>query len=217
MDANYNLSGLISRVKTRLNDAEYSDDTIKEFINDAYLDILGDAEYQFLERIVRQYADNSSFMMLPPNFQTVICLTAKINGNVTPLHYIPKGEYFSTDRESGVNNYAYTSFANQILFSLPDISENNTDDYYEMTLYYLARPCLLVNDTDVPVIPPEFSEVIVLGALARAERRRDNFDYAAVYENKCDDLITNMKLRYCPRQLQGENRAKLPVVQRLRH
>ena len=217
MDANYNLGGLISRIKNRLNDAEYSDETITQFINDAYFEILGDAEYQFLERVSRQYADGSCFIMLPPNFQTVICLTAKIDGNVRPLRYVPKSEYFAVDRESGINNYAFTSFGNQILFTLPNISEDDNNDYYEMTLYYLAKPCMLTQDTDVPVIPAEFSETIVLNALARAERRRDNFDYAAVYENKCEDLITNMKMRYCPRQLQGDNRAKLPVFQSLRH
>ena len=88
---------------------------------------------------------------------------------------------------------------------------------YEVTLYYLAKPLPLSESTDIPVIPYEFGEILVMGALARAERLRDNFDYAAIYENKYDELVTNMKLRYCPRQLTGENRAKLPVAERLRH
>ena len=76
---------------------------------------------------------------------------------------------------------------------------------------------MLVNDTDKPLIPYEFGEILVLGALARCERRRDNFDYAGVYEAKMDELVTNMKLRYCPRQLANENRAKLPVIVKTRH
>ena len=187
MDANYNLSGLINRVKVRLDDEEYSDDTITQFLNETLFDALG------------------------------VQVTAKTNHNVTPLKYMPAQDFLAMDKKSGVKNYYYTVFSGQILYNLPEIGDNEDDDYYEVTLYYLAKPLPLSESTDIPVIPYEFGEILVMGALARAERLRDNFDYAAIYENKYDELVTNMKLRYCPRQLTGENRAKLPVAERLRH
>lgn len=217
MDANYNLGGLVNRLKTRLDDAEYPDDTIKQFLNDTLFEVLGEAHYQFLERIFKQYADSSSVFILPCDYQTTISLTAKKDGNVTPLKYMPSTEYFNLDREDGRKNYYFTVFSGQVFYSLPDISENDNDDYYELTLYYLAKPTALANDTDVPIIPAEFGEILVLGTLARAERLRDNFDFAAIYQNQYDELVTNMKLRYCPRQLNMDNRAQLPVAQRLRH
>jgi hypothetical protein len=76
---------------------------------------------------------------------------------------------------------------------------------------------MLAQPTDKPVIPYEYGEALLLGALARAEQLRDNFDYAQIYENKKEELITNMKERYCPRQQEGENRAKLPVFQKTRY
>lgn len=217
MDANYNLSGLINRIKVRLDDEEYPDDTITQFLNDALFDALGEAHYQFLERIFKQYADNSSVFMLPCDYEALINLTAKKDGNVMALKYMPSNKFFDLDREDGRKNYCFTVFSGQVFYSLPDISDNDNDDYYELSLYYLAKPTALSDPTDVPVIPYEFGEILVMGALARAERLRDNFDYAAIYENKYDELVTNMKLRYCPRQLEGENKAKLPVAQRLRH
>jgi hypothetical protein len=129
---------------------------------------------------------------------------------------MPAKDFMSMDKHSGVKNYYYTVFAGQVFYSLPELGEND-DDYYELTLYYLAKPVAMTQDTDVPIIPAEFGEILVLGAQVRAERKRDNFDYAAIYKNDYDELVTNMKLRYCPRQLEGENRAKLPIAQRLRH
>lgn len=217
MDANYNLSGLISRIKARLENEEYPDDAITQDLNDTLFDVLGEAHYQFLERIFKQYADSSSVFMLPCDYQTLINLTAAKDGNVTPLRYLPSTEFFNLAREDGRKNYCFTVFAGQVFYSLPDISDNDNDDYYELTLFYLAKPTALSQGTDVPIIPAEFGEILVMGAMARAERNRDNFDYATVYESKYDELVTNMKLRYCPRQLNMDNRAQLPVFQRLRH
>lgn len=47
MDSNYNLGGLIARIKTKLDDQEFDTDTITQFLNDAYFDVVGDEEYQF--------------------------------------------------------------------------------------------------------------------------------------------------------------------------
>lgn len=221
MDANYNLSGLINRVKIRLDDEEYPDTTVTQFLNDAYFDILGDEHYQFLEKVYKAATQAPDALPLPRDFQTAITMTAKMDKNVWPFQYMDYKDFFNMSRENGAKNYRFTIFGGQLFYNVPDVSEDvdNGDDerFYELTLYYLAKPLPLANDADVPVIPYEFGEALVMGALARAERLRDNFDYAAIYENKYDELVTNMKLRYCPRQASIENRAKLPVAERLRH
>ena len=63
--------------------------------------------------------------------------------------------------------------------------------------------------SDKPILPDEFEEALVLGALSRAERERDNFDYAQIYKNQQDELLTNLKLRYGPGQLNMANRSSL--------
>lgn len=221
MDANYNLSGLINRIKVRLDDDEYPDTTIVQFLNDALFDALGEAHYQFLEKIYVATTQQSGVLPLPGDYQTLITMTAKIGNNVWPFRYMDYKEFLNMDRENGAKNYRFTVFGGKLLYNVPDVSaeidEDGDDKFYELSLYYLAKPLPLSQPTDVPVIPYEFGEVLVMGALARAERLRDNFDYAAIYENKYDELVTNMKLRYCPRQASYENRATLPVAERLRH
>lgn len=221
MDANYNLSGLTDRIKARLKDAQYSDTDIQQFINDAYFDILGDTAYQFLEKAYRASTQDGGPLFLPPDYQTLIHLTATKDHNKHALRYIPSRQFFDTGKNASVKNYTYTIFGNQLYYSVPDI-ENELDEegdekFYTLDLYYLARPKMLVQPTDKPVIPYEYGEALLLGALARAEQLRDNFDYAQIYENKKEELITNMKERYCPRQQEGENRAKLPVFQKTRY
>ena len=221
MDANYNLSGLTDRIKARLKDAQYSETDIQQFINDAYFDILGDTAYQFLEKAYRASTQDGGPMFLPPDYQTLIHLTATKDHNKHALRYIPSRQFFDTGKNASVKNYTYTIFGNQLYYSLPDIEgeldEEGDEKFYTLDLYYLARPKMLVQPTDKPVIPYEYGEALLLGALARAEQLRDNFDYAQIYENKKEELITNMKERYCPRQQEGENRAKLPVFQKTRY
>lgn len=221
MDSNYNLSGLTNRIKMRLKDAQYSESDIAQFINDAYFEILGDTHYQFLEKIYRASAQDGGPFLLPPDFQSTAHFTAKLNKTIHPMRYIPASEFFDATRGASVKDFTYTIYGKELFYSLPNI-EDRKDEYgdemfYELTLYYLAKPKTLVNPTDMPVIPYEFGETIVLLALARAEQLRDNFDYAQIYENKADDLITSMKERYCPRQQEGANRAKLPVFLKTRY
>ena len=216
MDSNYNLGGLIARIKTKLDDQEFPDETITQFLNDAYFDVLGDEEYQFLEKIFKAATQGSDILPLPSNFQSLFTLVAKGEQGLMPLEYMPKEDFFALAKDDSRKNYKYTIFGNQLFYGLPNIENDKTptgdDKFYELSLYYLAKPRAMVSETDKPLIPAEFSEILVLGALARCEQRRDNFDYAGIYEAKMDELVTNMKLRYCPRQLTNANRAKLPVI-----
>lgn len=222
MDANYNLGGLVNRVKARLKDADYSESDITQFINDAYFEVLGEAHYQFLEKYYESATQGAGFLLLPPDFQTTVHLTASKGENyVQPLVYLDSRDYFNAAPGSALNNYRYTIFGGRLLYALPDISEDldadGEEQFYTLRLYYLAKPVVMVQTTDKPLIPAEYGEILVLMALARAEQLRDNFDFAMIYQNKADELITNMKLRYNPRQLEGENRARLPIVQKLRY
>ena len=220
MDSNYNLGGLTSRIKARLKDADYSDADIVQFINDTYFDILGEAHYQFLEKHYRASTQESGVLLLPRDFQTIIHLTATKDHNRWPVRYLDDRDFFDHTKDAGVKNFTYTVFGNELFYSVPNVSDDEVGDeeqFFTLDLFYLAKPLALASSTDKPVIPAEFGEALVLGALSRAEQLRDNFDYAQIYENKKEDIVLNMKQRYCPRQLEGENRAHLPVFQRLRH
>ena len=85
MDSNYNLGGLIARIKTKLDDQEFPDETITQFLNDAYFDVLGDEEYQFLEKIYKASTQGSDILPLPSNFQSLFTLVAKGDQGLMPL------------------------------------------------------------------------------------------------------------------------------------
>lgn len=220
MDANYNLQGLVGRIKARLKDAEFSDEDIVQFINDAYFEILGETRYQFLEKYYQQQTQTSGTVLLPRDFQSTILLTAFDGKNTTELKYKPSQDFLSEIGEPN-NDYCYSVYGNRLFFGLPDISndldENGDERFYTLNLYYQGKPSTLTDVTDKPVIPAEYGEALILRALARCEQNRDNFDYAAIYENKADEILVNMNERYCPRQQQDANRARLPLTLRARH
>lgn len=216
MDANYNLASLVDRVQARLKDADFSTIDIAQFLNDAYFEIVGETHYQFLERKYETTAMEGGEVTLPYDYQTLIHFTAKNNLGLRKLIYKPSREFFDAEDGSVRNSYNYTVFGDKLLFDLPKVEEkeNETPDFYNLSIYYLAKPLKMTADEDKPLIPSEYAEILVLDALARCERLRDNFDYAQIYENKVDDMLINMKERYCPRQLDDGNRAKLPLTMR---
>ena len=211
MDANYNLASLVDRVRARLKDADFSTDDITQFINDAYFEVLGETHYNFTERKYEATAVEGGELTLPCDFQTLIHFTASDSHGLRPMIYKPAREFFDVQGGSHENSFNYTVFSNKLLFDLPKIESNADSDYYNLSVYYLAKPLKMAGDDARPLIPAEYAEILVLSALARCERLRDNFDYAQIYENKCDDLIINMKERYCPRQMDEGNRSRLPL------
>ena len=221
MDSSYNLNGLITRIKILLDDQSYDESTIIQALNDAYFETLGEAHYQFLEKIFSAATQKSDVLPLPKNFQSVALLTAKLDKEIWRLNYLDYQDFMSHTVDSGAKDFTYTIFGNQLFYSVPDIERKYEDEdeqkFYDLRLAYLAKPVAMTKSTDVPLIPAEFGELLVLGALARLERIRGNYDFAGIHDNKKDELITNMKLRYCPRNLNNANRGRLPIKVTLEH
>lgn len=212
MDTNYNLTSLIERVKMRLKDVDYSEDDIAQFINDAYFEYLGEDRYTFLERAYECTATEGGIVALPHNFQTLIHITATNQDNTRSLEYLAPKEFMALPKGDGRKMYRYTIFGGKLFVELPSVDFDGDEDlFYQLNLYYLAKPVTLEDDTECILFPREYSEILILGALKRAEQLRDNFDYAQIYENSANEMLINMKQRYCPRQMDGGNRAHLPV------
>ena len=88
---NYTFLNLVKRVKTRLNDEEFSDDVIKEFLNEAQFEILGEDKHTFLEKV--DEFDVSSLeteLDLPRDYQSTFMIFAvDKDGNKRQLDYVP--------------------------------------------------------------------------------------------------------------------------------
>lgn len=215
MDADYNLGNLVSEIKDELQDESYTDGRIIRYINQTYFEVFGELPYNFFEKLYKYETIDSGELQLPNDFQSVIRLVVEKEKMKMPLKYMAPREYFAAKK--GMKIYRYTQIGSSIQFCLPkefecDGDDETPDQFYTVKLYYEAKPVKLENDTDVPLIPSEYGEIFILGALVRAERRRGNYDFAQIFDNHKNELITNMAMRYGPRQLEGENRATPHVV-----
>lgn len=202
---NYTLENLKEILRKRLQDEEFDGDTLTIFLNDALNEILGEDKYPFMQRIDKYIADEKGEIFLPFNYAGTFFIYAKKEKQPRQeLCYISPEEYFENTKK---HSFVYTTFANSLFYRLHDDPE---DTGFEITHLYLENPMPLKKDSDRPPIPPQYMEALVLGALARAEEVRDNYDYAQLYRNQQDQILTNMKLRYGPGNLTAQNTAKLP-------
>lgn len=214
MDAEYNLGTLVSEVKDELQDESYDENRIIRYLNQTYFETFGELPYSFFEKLYKYETIDSGQMQLPPDFQSMIKVVVERDKMKMPLKYLAPEKYFAA--YEGEKVYRYTVIGKEVHFFLPkeydcDDDDLIPDEFYTLKIYYMAKPVKLANSTDVPLIPAEYGEILSLGALARAERRRGNYDFAQIYENHKNELITNMAMRYGPRQLTGESRAVPPV------
>ena len=201
----YTLETLKDILRKRLQDEEFDGDTLTIFLNESLNEILGEDKYPFMQRIDHYTADEKGEIFLPLGYGgTFFIYARKEKEPRQELKYISPEEYFHKTKRL---TFVYTVFANTIFYRL----RNDPDDTgFEITHLYLANPLPLVKDTDITPIPPQYIEALVLGAMARAEEIRDNFDFAQIYRNQQDQILTNMKLRYGPGNLTAQNTAKLP-------
>lgn len=201
----YTLENLIEILRRRLQDEEFDAETLRIFLNDSLNDILGEDKYPFMQRI-EEYTDEAkgSALLPPPYAGTFFIYAKQCKEPRQELEYISPEEFFKGAKR---HTFVYTVFANQLFWKL---REDPEDKGFTITHLYLVNPMPLVNDTDRTPIPAQYIEALVLGAMARAEEIRDNYDYAQIYRNQQDQILTNMKLRYGPGNLSAKNCAKLP-------
>lgn len=206
----YTLGTLKGILRKRLHDEEFDGDTLTIFLNDSLNEILGEDKYPFMQRIDKYTAEPHGEINLPLGYGGTFYLYAqKPTQDREELRFITPEEFFDRTK---TRSMVYTTFANTLFYRLR-IGQHGEDcscDDYTITHLYLENPLPLKNDKDRTPIPPQYIETLVLGALYRAEQLRDNFDFAQLYQNKQDELLTNMKLRYGPGNLTAQNTAKLP-------
>lgn len=202
----YTLENLIEILRKRLQDEEFDSNLLTIFLNESQNEILGEDKYPFMQRIDKYTAEDHGRISLPPEYAGTFYIYAKQGKDPREeLEYIAPELYFENTKR---HTFVYTIFANTLFYRLrPDEKEIG----FDVTHLYLTNPLPMVNTGDRPAIPPQYMEALVLGALARAEQIRDNFDFAQIYENKQDQILTNMKVRYSNGNLTAENRARLPL------
>lgn len=205
----YTLSNLVSQVQAKLDDTGFSSGTIKQFINDTQREIFNSYTLRFMESSTTLTATIGSAVAgtLPADYQIAIDLriTAPVNYAklLLPIDYKELDSYNPAQTTNGVPSYWY-EFGTSISTDVPAVSA------LTYTLRYYRTPTELLADADVPVIPSEFQEVLVLGAFKRCLQLNDSYDQAAVIQiNEFDPLISRMVQRFGPRQQGGPARMKV--------
>lgn len=200
----YDLAGIRERViDDKLDDPDYDTNIVDRFINDAQRAIFNTYELPFAEKVfVGTMASAGYIYTFPTDYQTAQALKITnpvINVRDITKMYVPFRD-FNTSYPTPSNNdpsapSIWTLHANKLYFSQP------TDQDYDVELYYIKKPALLDDGADVPEIPSEFEELLVLGAYIRVLERNEDFDLAAFYRNgEYQDQLDQLEIRYGHRQ-----------------
>lgn len=198
----YVLSDLITRVQQRVKDTAYSTSEITSYINDTQNDVFNEYRLPFMETsqdytLVANVADITNGVGLPTNFVQAIDLTMTADGMESVLNYVPYQEIMArypeptdiTAHPSGIPQYWYQYGTTIRVYPAP-ISA------YTVNLSYLKKPTALSGASDVPQIPSEFEEMLVVGAAYRVLQVKDMYDEASVLQNKYDELLQKLVNKY---------------------
>jgi hypothetical protein len=98
--------------------------------------------------------------------------------------------------------HAWTLYANAMRTSAP------TDQEYTMTVFYTKTPTKLTQDADIPELPEDFAELLVLGAYVRCLERNEDEDLAEKFEAKYEKKKLQLVTRYGFRQSNGPIKMK---------
>lgn len=208
----YILSDIRTKVRTRIGDTTYDSSAITNFLNDTQNDIFNQYQLPFMEAVqgytlTSGNADITAGNGLPDDFVTALDLMLTGTGYnklLTPRD-VRHVDYEDPDYEAqaaGTPN-EWFKYADTIRV-IPE-----PDRAYTVSLRYYKRPTLLSADADVPSLPAEFEEALVLGASYRILQVKDNYDQAGVLENKFMELVVKLNTKYSRAQV------GMPTVMRI--
>lgn len=199
---NYNLAGLRNRVIVdKLDDDEFEPQIVDNFLNDTLRDIYNQYELPFQEKIFQGTIPAGSTMFKLPSdvaqmqYQSVAGVPNFHAKKTNWRDFIRTHPDTLSATPSAPNNW--TLYGGNILLDAP------TDNDYTMTMYYIKRPVKLTQDSDVPELPEEFEELLVLGAFRRILERNEDYDLAASVEAQYQSKLVQLVNRYGFRDADG--------------
>lgn len=198
----YNLAGIRKRVLVdKLDDDEFEPEVVDNFINDTLRNIYNQFELPFQEKIFQgTIPAGASMFQLPDDLalmqsQTLAGVPGFSKLQVRWREFIQRNPDVANAPASAPGMWAL--YSNNILLSAP------TDKEYTMTMYYIKKPKRLEQDTDIPELPEEFEELLVLGAYKRILDRNEDFDLGNAVETQYQNILSQLVNRYGYREADG--------------
>lgn len=193
----YQLSDIITKVQLRIRDTGYSTSEITNYINDTQNDVFTEHRLPFMQttqtyQTTVDDSDLTSGTGLPTDFVQAIDLVMTTQGRESVLEYRDfrqMDEFYPAQPQTGTPTAWYQYGTEILLYPTPDA-------VYDLTLRYHKRPVTLAADADVPEIPKEYEELLVVGAAYRVLQVKDNYDQAAILENKYAELLQKLVVNY---------------------
>lgn len=203
----FNLAGLRNRVLVdKLDDDEFDPDVVDHFINDTHRDIFNQFDLPFQEKIFKGVIpQNATIFQLPTDLVQLqshtIAGAPGFNSGKMPWRDFFK-MYPDVDNNEPGQPTTWTLYAGNVILSKP------ADQDYNFTVFYIKRPKTLASNTDIPDVPEEFAEALVLGAYRRVLERNEDFDLAATINQQYLGQIQLMATRYGFRETDGPLKMK---------
>lgn len=203
----YQLSDLITRVQQRIKDTGYSSSEITSYINDTQRDIFNEYRLPFMQASQNYTLDTGTSDItngvgLPTNFTQAISLTLTTAGREKQIPFIDFNELAArypdpddtTTHPANSPSFWYKFGSVVRVFPMPS-------EAFTVTLYYYKSPTALSSASDVPEVPDEFEEILVVGAAYRVLQVKDNYDQASILENKYMELLDKLAVKYSQTQV----------------
>jgi hypothetical protein len=211
----YITGDIVSRVQQRVRDTGYSSTEIKSYLNDTQNDVFNEYRLPFMEA-TQGYtftignSDITNGTGLPTNYVQAIdlFLTTSSQERVIPYRDIRQIDEYNADPDDtvahppGVPKEWYLYALTPRVAPVPNLA-------YTAILRYYKKPTLLSGDGDIPSLPSEFEELLVVGAAYRVLQAKDNYDQAGVLQNKYDELLAKLVVKYSKAQVGTPTRMRI--------
>ena len=195
----YTLAGIRNRILVdKLDDEDFDTQVLDNFINDAQRDIFSEFELPFTEKIFTGNLPQGAFMFQFPDdvshLQSVVVIDEAGRAIDIRDKFLDFQE-FNSRHPSPVSNdqgsiMYWTLYGGKMITSRP------VDLEYTMTIYYNKVPKTLLDDGDIPELPAEYEELLVLGAFYRVQYREGDSDEGLLTKSEFRTKLEQMANRY---------------------
>lgn len=203
----FQTSDIVTKVQLRVRDTNYSTTEIKNYLNDTQNDVFNEYRLPFMQTsqnytLTVNVSDITNGVGLPTNYVQAIDLILTTGGTETVLTYRDVREIDAmfpdpddtTIHPANIPTDWYYYAETIKVYPVPRAA-------YTLTLRYYRKPTLLSADADIPDIPSEFEELLVVGASYRVLQVKDNYDQAGILENKYMELLQKLALKQSQAQV----------------
>lgn len=197
----YQTSDIVTLVQKRVRDTNYDTTEIKQYLNDTQNDVFNEYRLPFMQTsqtytVTIGASDITNGSGLPTNYAQAVDLMNTYASSeqlipykkFTELDFLYPDEDDTTVHSAGAPLYWYFYAETIRIFPVPAKA-------YTLLLRYYKTPTLLSADGDIPSLPSQFQELLVVGAAYRVLQVKDNYDQAAILENKYDEILSKLVMQ----------------------